>query len=95
MPNKSRGQKRPDQGAGRARGRFQRTSNRGAASGHAVIAHLKGEGREKPGAKKAASKAVMFDRILDTSVGQNLGYKIAKSRTLRALTGKAAKVKKD
>ncbi len=41
------------------------------------------------------SRIGMVDRILDTSVGQNLGYKIAKSRTLRALTGKAAKVKKD
>jgi phytoene dehydrogenase-like protein len=67
----------------------------GHNAAHAVIADLKGERQQKPGTKKAASKAGMVDRILDTSVGQNLGYKIAKSRTLRALTGKAAKVKKD
>jgi phytoene dehydrogenase-like protein len=70
------------------------------APGHnaagAIIADLRGESRKPAAGKRGkSSKAGVVDRLLDTAIGQELGYKIAKGRTLRGLTAKAAKTRKD
>ena len=58
-----------------------------------ILADLKGEQSVRQVRTRAGGKT-MIDSFMETGLGQKVGFQIAKSRTLRSLTGHFSKVKR-
>ncbi|MFO1055534.1 MAG: NAD(P)/FAD-dependent oxidoreductase [Dongiaceae bacterium] len=60
-----------------------------------LLADLRGESDEAPPRRGGGKgKKRLVDRLLETPIGQDIGYKVARSRTLRKLTQQATKTRK-
>ena len=58
-----------------------------------ILADVKGKHDERQFRERAGGKSVV-DSIMDTDIGQKIGFQIAKSRGLRSLTSQFSKTKK-